>query len=52
MTKEKAIRRRYWSACEKALLSGEIKLGVEMILAVIENNVKKASKLLIEAEAQ
>lgn len=51
MTKGKAIRRRYWSACEKALLSGEIKLGVEMIVAVVGNDVKKASKLLLKAEA-
>lgn len=51
MTKEKAIRKRYMKAMEKVWLSGKSKLVAEMILAIIGNNVKKASKLLIEAEA-
>lgn len=51
MTKEKSIRKRYMKALEKVLLSGECKLAAEMVVAMIGNDVKKASKLLIKAKA-
>jgi hypothetical protein len=51
MTKESSVRKRYRDALEKSLLSGKSKLAAEMIAAILDNNVKKAAKLLRESES-
>jgi len=45
------LRKEYWDLCTKALLAGNVKLGAQMIGAIVRPNVRKAKKLLFKARA-
>ena len=44
-----ALRRRYWKLVEKSLLRGEVRKGVEGIVAIAAKDVKRAEKFYREA---
>jgi len=44
------MRKRYWKATKTMLITGHTELGVQMIMAIVSKDTKRAAELFLKAE--